>query len=595
MPTQIAHLESEHSTVITLKKVELRFIDEEFKALKFKAIPINALHPDDKAYSVLLNQHKGKLTATDKFIGNSDDTHAIAKAKFVDFAKIVFENAIDLAISPEYSCPWKALNTIAESKILPVCGKLWIFGMESITPAEFIEFVNARKDINWIYDSDLLKQNHHKIFLDPVCLLFKALNQYGQEVDMCIVQFKTQHMSVHNDIYREEDYLIEGRFIYVLRNEGNTVNLLTMICSDSLKFDNNSLLNANLDKLLMIHIQMNLDPRHHIFKDYRNTIFNGESHSIEIICLNWAKGSEILNASISYSATSYFLKPEKPILEDKRLNTNQDNGLFYSYWIKKRCHVFFFTSGDYLIAFSTSKTSQALVSAPLRRREGPESKGVYHWAENQYKVLNPLPDSFMSHCATLNCDLSPLSNLPHVDKERLVKLSNGANLARRWFDVLSFDFFGIDDSEIVNRMTFTDEPNDATQTTRNNYLMNLKELVIIFNQRKNEFPPALNSLTVDSKIYYNLRINPFINVYSVLGDKPLGTITFLGSSIETLARREYDNLDELCRTHPISDRNREKPKIIVWYYNNGVKKYFRDNVSIDADLDDSGISISKEA
>jgi hypothetical protein len=402
-------------------------------------------------------------------------------------------------------------------------------------------------------------------------------------------------MSVHNDVYREEDYLIEGRFIYVLQNEGNTINLLTMICSDSLKFDNASLLNANLDKLLMVHIQMNLDPRHHIFKDYRNTIFNGESSNIEIICLNWAKGSKILNASISYSGTSYFLKSEKPILEDKRLNTNQDSGLFYSYWIKKRCHAFFFASDDYLISFSTSKTSQALATAPLRRREGPESRETYHWVGNQYKVLKSIPDSFLIHCATLKCDLSPLDKLPHVDKERLVKLSNGSNLTTKWFDVLSFDFFGIDDSEIINRITFTDEPNDATHATRNKYLMNLKELVVIFNQHKNAFPPSLITLTTDTKIYYDMRINPLINVYSVQGDKPLGTITYLGSSVENLAKREYDNLDELYRSHPIGDRNREKPKIIIWYNDNGIKKYFKDNVSIDADLDESGISISKDA
>jgi hypothetical protein len=575
--------------------VELKFIDEELKALNLKAIPINALHPDDKAYTILLNQHKGKLTATNKFIGNSDDTLDLSVDKFLDFAKVVFKKGYDLAISPEYSCPWKALNSIIASKTLPSPGKLWILGMESITPKELIDFINAHGNTNWIYDSDLVKGDHQKIFLDPVCLFFKALNQGGQEVDVCVLQFKNQHMSVHNDVYREEDYLIEGRFIYVLRNEGNTINLLTMICSDSLKYDNACLLKKNLDKLLMVHIQMNLDPRHHIFKDYRNTIFNGESSNIEILCLNWAKGSKILNTPISYSGTSYFLKSEKPILEDKRLNANQDCGLFYSYWTNKRCHAFFFASDDYLIGFSTSKTSQALAAPPLRRREGPESSETYQWVENQYKVLKPLPDSFMIHCATLQCDLSPLDKLSHVDKERLIRLSNGLNLTKKWFDVLSFDFFGIDDSEIINRITFTDEPNSGTQTTRDKYLMNLKELVVIFNQHKKAFPPSLVTLTSDTKIHYDVKINPLINVYSVQGDKPLGTITYLGSSVENLAQREYDNLDELYRSHPLGDRNREKPRIIIWYNDNGIKKYFKDNVSIDADLDESGISISKDA
>ncbi len=573
--------------------MKLKFLNEELAALNLNPIPLNALIPNDDRYSVMLNQYQGELRADDQFIGNKDK--AGSTKKFIAFGKLLSDQQPDLAACPEYSCPWDSLRGILDSGHSPSVAKLWILGCESIKPNEFKAFVEEYKSIVWIFDTELINKSHQKTFLDPVCLLFKALDAKGNEVLVIAVQFKNQHMSVHSDLYREDDYLIEGQFIYVLSNVGNTVNLMVMICSDSLKFNYQDIQNQNLDKLLIVHLQMNLDPRHHIFKEYRNTIFNAEPDKIETICLNWAKDSSIFSKTISYSGTAYFLKTDKPIIDDVRLDKNQNEGLFYSYWNNKRCHSYFFSSDEYVVMFTTSKASQALVEAPLRRREGPEVVQCFSWVDPTYARITPFPDTFHDHCLSLKCDLTPLDNLGHTNRERLIKLSNGRNLLTNWYKVSSLDFYAIDDGEILYRMAFVDEPNAASVTGRSNHLMNLKELIIIFNDHKKLFPASHVKLINSTKIYYDIRTGTIENVYSKDDQKPIGTIAFIGSSTRDLATREYDALNELhLNGQNAGSRNRDKPMIIVWYNDGGIKSFFHENVMIDANLEESAISIDKE-
>lgn len=573
----------------------LKFIDEELKSLGLDPIQLSALAPDDNAYSVLLNQHKGEATATADFIGNTPETQKTAIEKCVSFSKVALESSYDLAVSPEYSTPWKAISTIMDAQILPKKGQLWIFGAESIKPKELREFIESKTGVHWIYDKELVDQKNDKIFFDSVCYFFKATKS-GKEVDVCTVQFKNQHMSVHSDIYREEDFLIEGRFLYVLRNSGSTVNLITMICSDSLKFKRQSLLDFDLDKLLIVHIQLNVFPRNDAFKAYRNTIFTHESDKIEVICLNWAKGSRIMNSSISFSGSAYYIKSEKPVLDDDRLNLNQDNGVFYCYWNEKRCHTFFFSSDEYLIGFKTNKASQALVeAAQLRRREGPVSSDIFVWDDGEYKKAKEIPDSFREHCAGLQCDLSPLETLGHVNKERLIKLSNGINLAKNWYDVRFFDFFSITDTEIVSRVTFNDEINVAAQTNRRNNLMHMKDLVHLFKIPSN-VPPQLSVLTQNAKIHYN-KTDPYFNIYSNDSVRPLGTISYLGSNVIGFVKGEFDNLVKLQLDSFAPDqKDRKKPSILLWYMDGAVlRTYYSDKPDIDTDFAEYGTAIDKDS
>jgi hypothetical protein len=575
--------------------MELKYVENELDALDLVLLPLNALHPDHTSYNILLNQYKGVLKATSDFVGNSDGTHALAVNKFVEFAKIAKDKNYDLALCPEYSCPWDSLAQLHNSSLVPNNSKLWVFGMESMTPAQLIAFTTTNNKIIWIYDRELCGRAHEKKFLDPVCLLFKAKSKSSDtESVVCVVQFKTSHMSVHNDKYREADYLIEGKYIYVLKNPDSSIYLATLICSDSLIFNLKLLSDKNLDKVLLLHIQMNLEPRHTAFKKYRDEIFsNGEIDKIEVLCLNWAKDSEVLTHKIKYSGTAYFYKPAKPITEDNRLDENQKHGIFYSYWKNNRCHTAFFDSDEMLIGFQTDKTWQVLSATQLQRRKGPIGYENHMWDENKYLLVTPLPDKFKMHCDGLLCDLSPLDGLGHTNQERLIKLSSGQNIRKDSFEVSSFDFFKIDDNEYVNRVTYTQEPDATIALTKLDYLMKLKELVGIFKNGA-LFPQELVSLSENSKIFYSYSDSPFVNVFSE-DNKAIGTMAYIGPSLEVTAKSTYDNLNKLyLESIGESQRGREMPKIIIWYQDGTLKKYFLPNVNIVKNFETDNTSIDKD-
>jgi hypothetical protein len=574
--------------------MELKYVESELDALDLALLPLNVLHPDHTSYNILLNQYKGILNATPDFVGNSDKTHAVAVNKFIEFAKIAIDKNYDLILCPEYSCPWDSLAQLHDSDLTPNNSKLWVLGMESITPSQLNDFTTNHNKIVWIYDKELCGQAHEKKFLDPVCLLFKVKSKSSDaESVVCVVQFKTSHMSVHGH-YREADYLIEGKYVYVLKNPGSSIYLATLICSDSLVFNLQLLLDKNLDKVLLLHIQMNLEPRHTGFKKYRDEIFsNGGIDKIEVLCLNWARDSEVLAHKVNYSGTAYFYKPAKSITEDNRLDENQKHGIFYSYWKNNRCHTSFFDSDEMLIGFHTDKTWQVLSSTQLQLRKGPVGYENYIWDENKYLLVTLLPDKFKIHCDSLLCDLSPLDGLGHTNQERLIKLSSGQNLRKDSFEVSSFDFYLIDDKEYVNRVTYTQEPDASITQTKLEYLMRLKELVVIFKDGT-QFPKELVSLSENSKIFYNYSHSPFVNVFSK-DNKAIGTMAYIGPSLEVTAKSTYDNLNKLyLESIGESQREREMPQIIIWYQDGTLRNYFMPNVNIVKNFETDNTSIDKD-
>jgi hypothetical protein len=568
-----------------------KFTDHELKSRGFTSISLNALHPDDQEYSVLLNQYLGAVSADANFIGNSLPTHELAVSKFIAFADIAKDKGYDLVLSPEYSCPWKAIDAILNQAKLPEQGKLWILGCESITLENFKVFIDQHPQTVWIFEPEIFTTPTTKNFVDPVCHFFKALNG-AVVVDVCVVQFKFQHMSVHLD-YREKDHLIEGSVAYIFSNPGNTVNLITMICSESLVFDYNALLGLNLEKLLVIHLQMNLSPRHAAFKEYRNRIFNGESTHVELICLNWAAGTDILGQKILFAGSAYYLKSEKPVLKDSRLDHNQNNNLFYCFWQEKKTHAYYADSSELLIGFQTHKASQALVAATaIRRRDGPFCIETYSWKDEAYE-LNVGNNSFKDYCDSLGCDLAPLTPLGHTDKERLVRLSTGIGLNSKWHEVANFSFFHISNAEIINRITYTGEIDPDSIQGRKAHLMRLKELLLWFNNPTG-LPKPLGFLVKDTRVSYAVEVNPFINVYATNTNVPVGTVVYIGPDVERQARKEFDNLKKLYLSTVNADTVRNIPAILVCY-TDGVLKMVHDTVNlIDADVDEFGTAINKD-
>jgi len=138
--------------------------------------------PDDQTYTVLLNQFCGEVEATTTSIRNSAGTTQLAHSKFSAFFQVAKENDVDLAVCPEYSCPWESLISIVHSDYLPSNGKLWILGMESIKPNELLQIIEANTNIHWHFDSELLNADHNKVFLDPACFISSSYLSLANEL-----------------------------------------------------------------------------------------------------------------------------------------------------------------------------------------------------------------------------------------------------------------------------------------------------------------------------------------------------------------------------------------------------------------------------
>jgi hypothetical protein len=102
----------------------------------------------------------------------------IATAKFYEFFDIAISENVELAITPEYSCPWTSIETFITESKFPAEDKLWIIGCESIKPKELKNLTEKHDNVIWIYDEYLVMQNiNENKFFDPVCMLIILSNQ----------------------------------------------------------------------------------------------------------------------------------------------------------------------------------------------------------------------------------------------------------------------------------------------------------------------------------------------------------------------------------------------------------------------------------
>ena len=80
--------------------------------------------------------------------------------------------------------------------------------------------------------------------------------------------------------------MARGNDAYLFEN-GNEVRLITILCSDAFAFADK--VDANYENLLLLHLQMNENPRSEPFMRYRRRLYDFDNDQTEVICLNWAE------------------------------------------------------------------------------------------------------------------------------------------------------------------------------------------------------------------------------------------------------------------------------------------------------------------
>jgi len=313
---------------------------------------LDILSPDANLYTSALFQPRAIIEAGTHFVKNADPNE---KLKFENFFKLSKENNVSLAVTPEYSTPWDALKTLLDSNIFPAFGKIWVVGLEAITVSDLATFQENYGDrfiiLSEIEELDRTSGN----FLDPVCYLFSTTSIDGEEVQVLLLQFKTNQMG--GDDF-ERDNLIKGQSIYELTNNDlHSITLVTLICADTLGMQNIGRMGT---RSFVIHIQLNKKPRYASYADYRKKIF-GFGEDSEILCLNWAGKVKCCNEEWNNdSVSAYYFKSNKTSLDDNRINTNHKKGLYYTYWDSPRATAYYFNYEEHIFLFRTTKPLQDL-------------------------------------------------------------------------------------------------------------------------------------------------------------------------------------------------------------------------------------------
>jgi len=531
---------------------------------------LEVLNLDANLYNALLFQPVGKIECSNQCIRNADKK--LAKKKFNAFFDIAIENNVELAVTPEYSCPWSVIEKLIDENRLPRESKLWIVGCESIQAQQLSDIINDHDEIVWICNEGKIRQNlNNDRFFNPVCYLFKTRTLSTNKLrTIAIVQFKTHFMGGNNSW--ERDNYIEGQNIYILKNQNTSSRLLTFICSDTLNHNLNiqDQQDFAIDPYLIVHIQLNREPFHADFGSYRCDIFSKKQDNKEILCLNWGRNIQMNDTPNwnNYGGSAIFTKSTKLDLIDEKINTNHDKGLYYTRWEEKKSNIYFLNFDEYIFCIRNTKPSQAEAHGSMPGRTGPEPLFIKSWDYTSHMWIekSDVNDGFIELCQSIEGvgDFNTLINgeLSHVNIERLIALSVGEAVEKEWYLVSNNKFFITDDRGSNKRITFAQDPCLDTNGIRRRNLIRYATLANHIIEQE-DFPDVIAKLKGNCRISYcpneNIATSYNLNLFSNDDEIPPATVVYKGEDDINGANETYEKIANLF------PESQNWARIVVWY------------------------------
>ena len=522
----------------------------------------------------------GKIEYDTEGIRIADEN--LATAKFNLLIDKAIEEDVDLAITPEYSCPWTSIEQFISENKLPSENNIWVVGCQSIKPQEFKDLTDRHVNVVWIYDETLVQQklNENKFF-DPVCFLLKTRNTDNEIKDVIIVQFKTCNSA---EIW-ERDNFIQGSIFFAIENRINSTRLMTFICSDTLRNIDFNTVNEGYfvgQPLLLIHIQLNQKPFDASYKKYRNNIYsygNKDDYNKEVICLNWARGVTFDDENGNevefnkYGGSSFYCQTNKIELGDTRINENHKKGLYYTSWKNMKSHVSFLNYEEYIFLIENTKPSQITSLPALRNRTGPKVIKTFRW-NNQWNEAATVNDGFSQVCSeiedadgNLNC-LTGNDNFMEV--ERIIQLSSGDlddSPNKDWSKIINLLSFQISDTEINSRNTFTHDPDSTAKANRKGKLNRYHSLKNKILTDPQQAPTAFLNAILKFETGSNSKNIYLLNLHS-LDNTRKGTAIYLGDKSFAEAKAFKVKIESLF------NEDQQGKQVIVWYNNPGLIRIF---------------------
>lgn len=531
---------------------------------------LTVLKASSQRLSVLLYQHTGKLLATKEKIGNATDV----SGQLDEFFNLARSSKAELVLTPEYCCPINRLQCVLDASAnWPGKKRLWVIGGESIT----LEDLNSLRDkyengnVKVCFDDSVLDGT--KNFLCPLFYIFRE----GQHLHV-VIQFKVSHCGVWSDAKIESENIILGEKIYVFgRKDG--VRLFSLICADAMIFSTiktQDWMEWRDAPYLILNPQLNPEPKHPLFIDFRKIVMNVEHK--EIITLNWnanSKGHHGDLMSFGHSRSGLVISSKEiELKETKTMIENHKKGLSYFKFDAPDRHAFFCNSLVDAFLLNIHAVVIRDVTRPQARKDAPVVEGCYLFSD-EFKLLpkeDVVTTAFMQFLQNNKCVNHFLNNPAAciLEKERLVTLSAGEILKgdSEWYKVPNLFSIRLEESyEINNRITLFEDRDRYSKWQRKRFLRAVKKLDGILKDER-YLPKSMEALK-DKKLYVGysrqaIDSNYKFNIVDEQGMEVVGTICYLDDGDPGDVQRAFDILQRIV------GKGGERGRVVVFYDNDGI-------------------------
>jgi hypothetical protein len=540
---------------------------------------LDALKRDTQRNSFYLYQHKGVFFADNTRIGNNNQNEA--RTKFVNVLTKAKDENISLVLSPEYSCPKSVIEEIiANNQLQPSQNKLWVLGGESLNKEELNYLKNMDNENVHFHFEDCYSASD-KNYVDPLYYIFRG--EYdGVEKLIILIQFKTRHMGGLRSNQLEAENLIEGENVYVIKNNQNSIRLISFICSQAINFNDSydEVLSNNHSwtdsPFLILSLQYNPNPSHNDFIAFKKFALKKEKR--ELITLNWGIETTFLNGRSLYHDTNsprsaiYFRTTDEDLdYSPTTIVNNHKKGLYFLQILRTK-RVYVLNGMVELFKIHNKPVSIDNGQEVQQRREGPSVGNIYKFdVDLNLKEIDEIDDNHITFLTSRGIKNTYLLNNDEtiVDKERLVNISTGKVKGKeknKWSDVIHLNSFTLSESDECNhRVTYTEDTYEISEIIRGLNCSNIFELDQNILPNKSFYPNSIKHLKVKNiSLAYAKDANKFSYNYNVLNDNGVlekATICYIGSAVSSLVvNKTYDELQKI-----FDEESPGKYTVVVFY------------------------------
>ncbi|MBE0448704.1 MAG: hypothetical protein IBX64_11525 [Actinobacteria bacterium] len=530
---------------------------------------LNALKPNEDNYTVLALQPKGDIEASAQGVRSWDrDLAANQFGKFLKYAK---ETQADLVITPEYSMPWQVLSEAISAGEGPDQWKLWALGCESIKISELESLKERLPPFATVIYEPLDASSTR--FVSPLAYIFvsQSAQDNGEAKTVVLVQFKTHAMGDADHF--EINGMQKGNCIYQFGGNEQNLKFISLICADAFALSD-EIASTIHDRALILHIQLNQNPRNVWFCGCRERLLHYAGDATEVLCLNWSEDVTMSINSLrkqwnNIAGSAWYLKAREYDNRDDTLNSNHRQGLYYTWLQPYRSHALFFNYKPGIFLFNATKVAHIGVPGPVSRRRGPQLIRTCNWNDEEVRWVekNTADDAFSAvvrESGNAQTEIKRIADANPLEVERLLALSAGEIEKKEdWYKVDHLDSCVIDSSEIILRITFAQDTHTKAMRFRTARLRRCSRLWEIINSE--ELPPALSDLKSGFSFRWSYD-SPHQNVKSTSG-KP-ATVIYMGEecSLTHIEATEKRIANFLHRSFLDTDQSLSaKQRFHIWY------------------------------